>query len=72
MLKIFIDWLIRVLRSLFSDNNKGARDEKYPYRAKDYLLSIAERKVFDILKLIADKKAYHLLFNYPVGRSFRD
>ena len=41
---------------------KPAKREKYPYRKKDYLLSIAEKDFYAVLKRIAEENNY-LLFS---------
>ena len=41
---------------------KPAKREKYPYRKKDYLLSVAEKEFYAVLKRIAEENNY-LLFS---------
>ena len=60
LIEKIVEFLNAFFDGLFGGKFQKSR-QKWPYRKKDYLLSIAERKFYDILRPIAEKNNY-LLF----------
>ena len=53
LIKNMIEFLIKLLRLLFGVKDKS--ESRLPFKKKDYLLSMAEKNFYLILKQVADK-----------------